>query len=65
MKMLRFVVAALLLMNIPLAAQWLKQPTAGIPRTADGKADLAAPTPRNANGKPVLAGLWRPTGAPV
>ena len=64
MKMLRFVVAALLLMNIPLAAQWLKQPTAGIPRTADGKADLAAPTPRNADGKPVLAGLWRPAGGP-
>ena len=60
MKTLRFVVAALVFMNIPLAAQWLKHPTAGIPRTADGKVDLAAPTPRNANGKPVLAGLWRP-----
>ena len=29
-------------------AQWLKQPTKGIPRTADGKPDLAAPAPRTA-----------------
>ena len=47
-------------MNTSIAAQWLKHPTADIPRTADGKPDLAAPAPRQANGKPVLAGLWRP-----
>ncbi len=43
----------------PLAAQWLKEPTRGIPRTADGKPDLAAPAPRTADGKPDLSGLWR------
>jgi hypothetical protein len=42
------------------AAQWLNHPTAGIPRKADGKADLAAPVPRSADGKPIIAGLWRP-----
>ena len=42
------------------AAQWLKQPTAGIPRTADGKADLSAPAPRMRDGKPDLSGLWQP-----
>ncbi len=42
----------------PLVAQWLHYPTPGIPRTADGKPDLAAPAPRASNGKPDLTGLW-------
>jgi hypothetical protein len=44
--------------SAPLAAQWLNQPTPGIPRTANGKPDLAAPAPRTADGKPDLSGLW-------
>jgi hypothetical protein len=43
------------------SAQWLTHPTAGIPRTPDGKPNLAAPVPRTADGKPELAGLWRPS----
>jgi hypothetical protein len=43
-------------------AQWLGLATPGIPRTADGKPDLAAPAPRTAEGKPDLNGLWRPVG---
>jgi hypothetical protein len=42
----------------PLAAQWLNHPTAGVPRTRDGKPDLAAPAPRAPDGKPDLSGLW-------
>ena len=41
-----------------LAAQWLGQPTAAIPRTADGKPNLTAPAPRAPDGKPDLSGLW-------
>jgi hypothetical protein len=41
-----------------VAAQWLKQPTSGIPRTADGKPNLTAPAPRAPDGKPDLSGLW-------
>src|SRR5262245_12021109 len=41
-----------------VAAQWLTQPTPGIPRTADGKPNLAAPAPRTSDGKPDLSGLW-------
>jgi hypothetical protein len=41
-----------------LFAQWLKYPTAGVPRTADGKPDLAAPAPRTPDGKPDFTGIW-------
>lgn len=45
---------------IPLDAQWLKYPTAGVPRTADGRPNLSAPAPRAADGKPDLSGMWEP-----
>ena len=43
----------------PLSAQWIKHPAPGIPRTADGKPNLAAPAPRTADGKPDLSGIWQ------
>jgi hypothetical protein len=46
------------LLATPLAAQWISYPTAGVPRTRDGKPDLAAACPRTADGKPDLSGLW-------
>jgi len=42
----------------PAQAQWVKVPRANIPRTADGKPNLAAPAPRLADGKPDLSGIW-------
>jgi hypothetical protein len=42
----------------PLGAQWISYPTAGVPRTADGKPDLTAACPRTIDGKPDLSGLW-------
>jgi len=49
-----------LLAAIPLtvAAQWQGYPTPGIPRTADGKVNLAAPAPKAADGQPDLNGIW-------
>src|SRR5215471_20608608 len=45
-------------LSVPVAGQWLHQPTLHIPRTADGKPDLSAPAPRAPDGKPDLSGLW-------
>jgi hypothetical protein len=42
----------------PLAAQWIKYPTPGTPRTRDGKPNLAAPAPR-IRGIPDLSGIWQ------
>ena len=40
------------------SAQWLRYPTADVPRTADGKPDLSAPAPRLPNGTPDFSGIW-------
>ena len=41
-----------------LSAQWPPYPTAGVPKTPDGKPDLTGPAPRTADGKPDLSGNW-------
>jgi hypothetical protein len=51
--------SALSLLAATLSAQWLNQPTAGIPRTPDGKPNLSAPSLKASDGKPELSGLWR------
>jgi hypothetical protein len=38
--------------------QWLRYPTEGIPRRADGKPDVTASAPRLPDGKPDLSGVW-------
>jgi hypothetical protein len=51
-----------------LFAQWPVYPTAGVPKTADGKPNLTGPVPRAADGRPDLSGIWqymRPPGSPA
>lgn len=57
-RTLAFGPLALSLWVAPLSAQWLSYPTAGVPRTPDGKPDLAAACPRTPDRKPDLSGLW-------
>src|SRR5262245_22327971 len=45
-------------LSAPLAAQWLTYRDPRIPRTRDGKPDLAAAAPRTADGKCDLSGVW-------
>src|SRR5207237_5686386 len=53
------VLALVVALAAPAAAQWVNYPTPGIPRLPDGKPNLAAPAPRTTDGKPDLSGIWR------
>ena len=55
--------ALLVAAGLTVEAQWLHQPTAGAPRTRDGKVNMTGPVPR-LNGKPDLSGLWQVPGDP-
>ena len=57
------VVLAASLTATAFAQEWIRYPTPGIPRTADGKPNLSAPAPKQPDGKPDLSGLWLVQGA--
>ena len=44
-------------------AQWLNYRHPAVPRTPDGKVNLAAPVPRTPDGKPDLSGTWESEAA--
>jgi hypothetical protein len=64
--MLRYLVAVIVCLTAwPVHAQWLNHPSAGIPRTRDGKPNLSARAPRTADGKPDLSGIWTTDSTPL
>jgi hypothetical protein len=58
-------VIVLSMLATPVSAQWLKHPTAGVPRTSDGKPNLTAPAPRTPDGKIDLSGQRRSSRGPA
>jgi hypothetical protein len=62
MRGLFLLTAGILVGAAPVHAQWLNYLTPGVPRLPNGKANLNAPAPHTAEGKPDLSGLWEPVG---
>ena len=54
--------AVLAIASVAVEAQWIGYPTANVPRTRDGKPNLAAPAPRTSDGKPDFSGVWASDG---
>jgi hypothetical protein len=51
-------IAVFVAVSSTLGAQWPSYPTPGVPRTAEGKPILDAPTPRTPEGKVDFSGIW-------
>jgi len=55
---MKYLLTSALLTALAYGQSWLNYPSPGIPRTADGKADLNAPPLKSFDGKPDLSGIW-------
>jgi hypothetical protein len=62
---MRLLLSPLMAAALALGGQWLNTPTAGMPKTPDGKVDVNAPAPKAADGHPDLSGVWTPNSRPL
>jgi len=53
-----FVIIALLAAPALGFGQWVRYPTAGVPKKAGGAPDLTVPAPRFPDGKPDFSAIW-------
>ena len=56
------VAAIAIALSASASAQWPAFRSPNVPRSADGRVDLAAAAPRTADGKPDLSGVWNYAG---
>jgi len=56
------IAALAIALSTSVSAQWPAFRSSNLPRTADGRVDLAAPAPRTAEGTPDLSGVWNYAG---
>jgi hypothetical protein len=59
-RMFGLLLAVAIGMPAAVLGQWVRHPTADVPKKADGSPDLTAPAPRLPDGKPDFSGIWRP-----
>ena len=65
MKSIITCVALIFVSALNASAQWAKYMDNSVPRTSDGKPNLAAKTPTARDGKPDLSGVWQSDKDPV